>query len=61
MRPKNFRGRFSRPLFLLCLVSCYFFFFADFFAAFFLVAIFYSPFRLFNRVRNDVLLQLLNV
>ena len=40
MRPKNFRGRFSRPLFLLCLVSCYFFFFADFFAAFFLVAIF---------------------
>src|SRR5438270_12310228 len=37
---KNFGGRFSRPPFSLCLADSYFFFFADFFAAFFLVAMF---------------------
>src|SRR5436305_7850851 len=60
-RPKKLRGRSSRPLFLLCLVSCYFFFFADFFAAFFLVAIFLFSLSIVQSSSNDLLLQLLNV
>ncbi len=52
-----------RPPFGLPWNCSYFFFFvADFFFAAFLVAIvFYSPFDLLNRVRNDILLQLMNV